>query len=151
MIVFVLRHGERDPDPADALTSEGKKRARLLALMLAENGVGVAFRSELKRNRQMLAPLETKLGTALAVHEVKLNGPGGEPAHIAGIVAGVKAQAAGAVVAVVTHSQTVGPIVAGLGGGPVTVGGNEFDKLFVFVIDAVGTTLLKLRYGVPIP
>ena len=38
MIVFLLRHAERLPDPADDLAPDGVERAKLLAQMLAESG-----------------------------------------------------------------------------------------------------------------
>jgi hypothetical protein len=64
-------------------------------------------------------------------------------------IAAVRSRPADAVVAVVGHSNTVGPIVEGLGGGSVDpVGPEEFDKLLVLFVGPTGTvTLLKLRYG----
>jgi hypothetical protein len=68
---------------------------------------------------------------------------------VAATIAAVKSQPADSVVAVVGHSNTIGPIIDGLGGGIVEeIGANEFDKLFVVFIAPVGTaTLLRLRYG----
>ena len=61
----------------------------------------------------------------------------------------MKSRPIGDIIAVVGHSDTVGPIIEGLGGGPVgLIGPNEFDKLFVLFIDPTNNvTLLRLRYG----
>ena len=47
-----------------------------------------------------------------------------------------------------TYSNTVGPIIEGLGGGTVApIGDAEFDRLFVLVAPPNGDkTLLQLRY-----
>jgi hypothetical protein len=64
-------------------------------------------------------------------------------------VAAVKSCPAHTIIAVVGHSDTVGPIINGLGGGDIdSIGLNEFDKLFVlFKTSSNPTTTLKLRYG----
>ena len=148
MIVFVLRHGERKPDPEDALTSEGKQRAKLLARMLRDSGVTIAYRSDHKRTGEMLDPLGENFAGALTVHTIPIK-TGGPDAHVANVVEAVKAvktSSPDAVIAVVTYNITVGPIVEGLGGGTVAVEEHEFDKLFVLFIGP-GVRLLKLRYG----
>ena len=142
MIVFVLRHADRQPDPIDDLSPSGWERAELLARMLAESGVSVAYHSEAVRARQTLQPLERELGHALSVEGIA-SGDVGET------VRAVKSRSPDAVIVVVGHSNTVGPIVEELGGGPVEpIGLNEFDRLFVLFIDLAGTAILtRLRYG----
>jgi phosphohistidine phosphatase SixA len=144
MIVFVLRHADRQPDPIDDLTPSGQERAELLARMLADSGVSVAYHSGTMRARRTLQPLERELGSALRVEGV---GSG----EVQETVKAVKSQPTDAVVAVVGHSNTVGPIVEKLGGGPVgSINPNEFDKLFVLFVDPAGmATLVRLRYGAP--
>ena len=144
MIVFVLRHADRQPDPIDDLTLSGQERAELLARMLADSGVSVAYHSGTMRARRTLQPLERELGSALRVEGI---GSG----EVQETVKAVKSQPTDAVVAVVGHSNTVGPIVEKLGGGPVgSINPSEFDKLFVLFIDPAGmATLVKLRYGAP--
>jgi phosphohistidine phosphatase SixA len=143
MIILVLRHADRELDPADDLTPAGQERAELLARMLGDSGISVAYHSGAVRARRTLEPLERRLGGALTLEEV---GSG----DVQDTVAAVRSRPADAVIAVVGHSNTVGPIVEGLGGGPVgPMGPGEFDKLFVLFADPTGTvTLLKLRYGV---
>ena len=150
MIVFALRHADRTAD--DDLSPAGRKRALLLARMLAESGVSVVFRSDAVRAARTVEPLKQKLGDALIVKEVGFEGPNGVASHIAKVVDFVKAQPAAAVVAVVSHSNTVGPILQGLGGPNAPIGDNEFDKLFVlFRAPNVPASLTMLRYGAPTP
>lgn len=59
MIVFALRHANRTA--GDDLSPAGELRAKLLARMLAESGVSVAFRSHFIRAVKTLKPLEAKL------------------------------------------------------------------------------------------
>jgi len=149
MIVFLLRHADRRPEPQDDLAPAGVERARLLARMVGESGVSAGFCSEAVRARRTLEPLKQKLEDGLTITVVRTDGPGGTDAHVQEIVRAVKRLAADAVGIVVSHSNTVGPIIAGLGGGPIApIGAGEFDKLFVLFIDPAGAaTLLNLRYG----
>jgi phosphohistidine phosphatase SixA len=141
VIVFVLRHAERQPDPNDDLTPAGKKRAKLLARMLAESGISTAYHSGAVRALRTLEPLKQKLGNALTVAGI-------ESENVQETVDAVKSRPADEIVAVVGHSNTVGPIIEGLGGEPVgPIGSDEFDKLFILFIDPTGkVTLLRLRY-----
>jgi phosphohistidine phosphatase SixA len=148
MIVFVLRHADRETDPADDLTVAGRERADVLAKMLADSRVSVAYRSEFMRTRRTLEPLERKFSN-LTVEEIRLGNMAAD-VYARKVVEAVKSQPANAVVVVVSHSDTVGPIVEGLGGEHIEpISSGEFDKLFVLFVDsATGTaTSLKLRYG----
>ena len=154
MIVFALRHADRQPDPTDDLTLAGAERARLLARMLAESGVSFACCSDTVRARRTLEPLHQKLGNALTVNEVALGNPGaGIALHVQRTVQAVRSQPTDAVVAIVGHSDTVEPIIAGLGGGQIgQISTSEFDKLFVLFIGTDGVaTLARLRYGAATP
>jgi phosphohistidine phosphatase SixA len=143
MIVFVLRHADRMPEPADDLTPAGDERARLLARMLSQCGVSVAFHSDALRTLRTLEPLAQQLGDALTINEI------GPVQHVQSTVQAVKSLPTGTVAVVVGHSDTVVQIIKGLGGGSIgTIGANEFDKLFVLFFDPAGAaTLLRLRYG----
>jgi phosphohistidine phosphatase SixA len=147
MVVFALRHADRTP--ADDLSPAGQQRATLLARMLAESGVSIAYRSDAVRAARTLEPLKQALGAALTIEEVGFPGPSGKELHIAKIVNSIKSLPANAIVAVVSHSNTVGPILEGLGSGPIaTIKETEFDKLFVLFIGAEGPpNLVMMRYG----
>ena len=141
MIVFVLRHADRQPAPKDDLTPAGEKRAELLARMLAESGISTAYHSGAVRALRTLEPLKQKLGNALTVAGI-------ESENVQETVDAVKSRPADEIVAVVGHSNTVEPIIKVLGGGFVgPIGPDEFDKLLILFIDPTGkVTLLKLRY-----
>lgn len=151
MIVFALRHADRTS--ADDLSPAGQERAKLLARMLADSGVHVVFRSDATRAARTVEPLKLRLGDALTVKAVGFPEPNGIAHHVATIVQAVQSLPADAVVAVVSHSNTVGPILLGLGSGPIDpIADNEFDKLFVLFRGAnPPPTLLMLRYGAATP
>jgi 2,3-bisphosphoglycerate-dependent phosphoglycerate mutase len=142
LIIFVLRHADRQPAPDDDLTSAGQERAELLARMLSGSGISTAYHSGAVRARRTLEPLKQKLGDALTVEAI---GSG----DVQRTVAAVKSRSIGDIIAAVGHSDTVGPIIEGLSGESIgLIGPNEFDKLFVLFIDPTDkATLLRLRYG----
>lgn len=147
MMIFVLRHADRNP-AADALSPAGLKRAKFLAHMLAESGVSEAYCSDAQRTHETLAPLKQLLGNELAITEFSAAGPGGPDGHVQAVVAAAAALPATAVAVAVSHSNTVGPIIQGLGGGVIApIGDAEFDRLFICFIPPNGNkALLRLRY-----
>ena len=148
MIVFLLRHADRTGNDAE-LNDLGKQRAALLARMLSESGVSVAFRSDTNRAAKTLEPLTTKLGAVLRVKEIeKKDGDPGD-VHANKVADAVRALPPDTTVAVVGHSDTLGPTIKRLDGGTIDqIEGHEFDKLFVLFIPPNGSaTLVKLRYG----
>jgi phosphohistidine phosphatase SixA len=153
MIVFVLRHADKRLEPnADDLTELGVKRAALLGRMLAESGVTVAFCSTAVRARRTLEPLKSILGAGLTIRLVAI-GANQPQTHVDTIVEGVKQLTPDQVVVVVTHSNTVSPIIQGLGGEAVgDLDDRVFDRLFVLSRKpATKPRLLRLRYGEPTP
>ena len=116
--------------------------------MLSESGVSVAYCSDAVRTQQTLAPLRSLLGDALHIQEVSAAAPGGREAHIATIVTAVGALPEGTRAVVVSHSDTVGPIIERLGGGIISpIAEAEFDRMLVLLGAPGGSkTLLKLRY-----
>ena len=150
MIVFAIRHADKKltPPNADGLTPAGVKRAGLLARMLAESGISMAYSSTAQRARQTLAPLKAKLCAKLSVATVAIDGPGQPDKHVDQIVAAIQQLQPDAVVGVVSHSDTVPLILKALGGGTIEpIEDTAFDKLFVLLDGPAGKTLLRLRYG----
>jgi phosphohistidine phosphatase SixA len=149
MKIIVLRHADKLSPPNDGLKPQGIERAELLARMLADSGLTVAFCSEFKRTAQTLQPLKERLGSALSVKSIAIDGPGGEDAHVQDIVAVVKSLPADTGVIIVTHSNTVDRIIKNLGGGTVKpLEETEFDKLFILFANPPGAAgLVKLNYG----
>ena len=151
MVIFLLRHADRQPG-VDDLSKAGVQRAELLARMLGESGIRIAYCSDAARTRRTLNSLEKKLRGALAVKAVSTKDPDGINRHVKDVIAAVKALPADAVAAVVGHTNTIPKIIAGLGGGSdgTSIEEDEFDKMFVLFIGPGGfVNLLKLRYGAP--
>jgi phosphohistidine phosphatase SixA len=149
MIVILLRHADRTE--ADALSPAGERRAKLLARMLAEAGVSVAFRSQFNRTAQTLAPLQERL-PGLQVKKIEFVDPHDPDGYAATLATAIRALPADAVVAVVGHDNSIGPTIARLGGEAIDeIAAAEFDKLFVLFIGPDRANLLKLRYGDPTP
>ncbi|WP_353830864.1 histidine phosphatase family protein [Mesorhizobium sp.] len=130
------------------MSPAGVKRAKVLAHMLAGSGVSQAYCSDAQRTRETLVPLKQLLGNNLAINEFSAAAPGGPDGHVQAVVAAADTLPATAVAVAVGHSNTVGPIIQGLGGGVIApIGEAEFDRLFVFFIPPNGNkTLLQLRY-----
>jgi phosphohistidine phosphatase SixA len=145
--VIVLRHGERDTPPGVAdeqipLNQAGLDRAAVLAQDLERAGVTAIYVTQKLRTQQTAAPLATASGitpTQLIATDTT------------GLVDAVRSSSNnGGVVVVINHSENLANIVAGLGGGAVTIGPNEFDNLFVLTLNRWGSTkLIKATYGAP--
>ena len=143
MMIVLLRHADPLPNPDNGLSSDGIKRAQLLATMLASSGVTQAYCSDALRTAQTLEPLKIKLGAALAITKVA----GGAAQHSEAIAQAVKALPPETTVAVVSHSDTVPMIIEKLGGGTVApIGPKQFDKLFILSLPGASGGPLLLRY-----
>ena len=140
MLVFVLRHADREPEPSDNLSPAGVERANRLAGMLAHSGVSAAFCSDAKRTRQTLLPLKELLDGALPI-----DAPGDGDPHA--VVAAITSLPAATVAIAVGHSNTVDRIVKDLSGRIITpIQPEEFDRLYVVFNPGNAATLLELRY-----
>jgi phosphohistidine phosphatase SixA len=152
MIVILLRHADRAD--ADELSPAGEQRAKLLARMLADAGVSVAFHSQYKRTAKTLAPLQEKLAK-LQVREITYDDPTDPDGYARKIAAAIDGLPDDSVVAVVGHDNSIGPTIAHLSRGKIDkideIATNEFDKLFVLFTGPDRPALLKLRYGAPTP
>ena len=147
MVVFVLRHADRDP-AADAL-SAGRREARQVSRAYAgRQWSKPSLCSDAQRTHHTLAPLKQALGDRLSITEFSAAASGGLDGHVQAVVAAIAALPATAVAIAVSHSNTVGPIIEGLGGGIIApIGEAEFDRLFVlFIPPNDKKTLLQLRY-----
>lgn len=136
MLIILLRHAERQGVGDDPhLNAAGKRRAKLLAAMLAGAGVSAIFTSTYRRTKETAAPLAALLGST--------------PSVLADDVAAAAAEVrdAGPCVVVVGHTDTVPELIAALGGPTVAIADDEFDRLFVLsTTDADPPQLLSLRY-----
>lgn len=110
--VVIVRHAEKADASADPLLSEaGRARARALAAELSDAHPSVILTSPLQRTILTAAP--TAEYHSVSSEPVSLEGGGG--AHIAAIVARVRALPEDATVLIVGHSNTVPAIARALG------------------------------------
>jgi phosphohistidine phosphatase SixA len=145
MIVFALRHADREP--GDALSTKGIERAKLLARILAEMRIRTAYCSTALRARATLQPLQAALG------ELTVDFVPQDDDHEPHIIAAVQKLSPDTTALVISHSDTVVTIIKGLTGQTVDeIQEKQFDKLFVLSIKAHGTgTVAMLRYGAETP
>lgn len=141
--IFVVRHAERaDAGTAGAtmmandpeLSEAGRARAQSLAAALKDAKITAIYTTEYKRTRQTAEPLASALGLEVTVVPAR---------DMAALVE--KLKGAGNAL-VVGHSNTVGPIIERLGvAGPVTLGDEDYDNLFV-VVRGEKPTLVRLHF-----
>lgn len=140
LAVVLVRHAERVTDGVDpALSPAGRARARLLARMLGDASVQGVYVTQLRRSRQTGAPTAAAAGVSVTEYE----------AHsAAALAATITTSHTSGTVLVVAHSNTVDDIGAALGAAGVgELAENEFDRMFILVRRACGTSVLRLRFG----
>jgi broad specificity phosphatase PhoE len=136
MFVVLLRHAEREAGGTNpSLTAAGRARAKLLASMLAETGIDAIFTSEFKRTKETAAPIAERLGLS--------------PLELDDDMAAAEQQlrSAGQCVLVVGHTDTVPDLISALGGPPVEIPDNAFNRLFVLHVRNDSGNLLSMTYG----
>jgi broad specificity phosphatase PhoE len=121
MMVILVRHAERQPSGTDpGLSAAGKRRALLLATMLAEAGVTAIFTSGARRTKETAAPLAAKVSVASRIIDDDT------------AKARMQILGGGDVVVVVGHSDTVPEFIGALGGpSDLEIDDAEFDRMFV--------------------
>ena len=135
MFVILIRHAEREPAGTDpSLSAAGRRRAKLLADMLADASIGAIFTSEFKRTKETAAPIAQRLHLA----PVQIDDDVSTGAQ--------QVRAAGDRVLVVGHSDTVPALIAQLGGPQVTIPDAAFDRFFVLQVHAASAELLPMKY-----
>ena len=105
MVVVLVRHAEKAPTPADdpGLTDAGRTRAAALADALSDARVDAIITTAVERTRQTAAPLAQKQHVTPIVVQAGAD----TPAHVRAVAAAVRRQAAGPLVVVVGHSNTI--------------------------------------------
>lgn len=146
--VIVVRHAEKEAQPANdpPLTADGQARALALWEAVKDANVTAVITTQLARTKMTAAPTAAHL--AITPEVVNAGGA----THVADVAAAVKRHA-GETVLVVGHSNTVPAIVAALGGKePAAICDPEYDDLFVVTVSAAGTaSVIRSRYGVATP
>lgn len=142
--VYLVRHAEKADDSQDPLLSDaGVQRAEALADSL--DALDAIFVTPFQRTALTAAPAARRLG--LTPTAIPLDG--GPDSLTARTVRALRALPAGSRALVVGHSNTLGPLVAALGGPDFgTLRDCRYDALFVLDLYADGATSLAQRtYG----
>lgn len=123
--VFVVRHAERADakDDASLLSRRGRKRAKLLARVLAAVPLKAVYTTEYERTQQTARPAAEAKGLTVTVTDSE---------KAAALAAELKALPAERDVLVVGHTDTIPDILKGLGvAEAVTIPDGEYDNLFI--------------------
>jgi len=149
IVVIVVRHAEKDTLPPDdpPLTAAGAARALALDRALAAAGVQAVITTQLRRTRETARPIAERLG--LVVQTVKRDED--ITAHARAVAAAVLKEV-GKTVLVVGHGETVGPIIAALGGPQIrNLCANEYSHIFVLVLEAGRARFVRSECGAASP
>lgn len=143
--VILVRHAEKVDESADPELSEtGSARASELMRVLADASVDAILVSPLRRTRDTAMPLAEAIGVMPRV--VKQGATGNEE-----VLAGVRATPDGSTVLIVGHSNTLGPIMEGLGAEPID-SFEAYDNLVVAtLVGERAVSVTRLRYGATSP
>lgn len=145
-VVYLVRHAEKAAEPAadPPLTAAGESRARALADLLRDAGIGAVYSTQFARTRLTAAPTAARFGLEVTV----LSAGGNVAAHARAVADAIRARPGGAVL-VVGHSNTIPTIVEALGApAPGAIRDDEYDSIFVVVLPEDGApTGVRLRYG----
>lgn len=138
LTVIVVRHAEKAGPTGDVPLSEaGRKRAAALAGALKYVDVAAVYTTDLKRTVQTAQPFADSKG--IAITQIRAT-------DLEGLLRAVSAHE-GRKVVVVGHSNTVPALISKLGGPPVTLAEEDYDRLFVLTVYAPGkASLVTLRY-----
>jgi broad specificity phosphatase PhoE len=144
-LVILVRHGEKQPSPADdpSLSDAGVARAKALDVALAHSTPGTIIVSTRKRTSETAAVVQARTGVVPTVI-------GLDAEHVRNVVATVRR--AKGVVLVVGHSNTIPAIVNALAGTILPdLCDASYATLFV-VTPATGAhaaQLVQSSYGTP--
>ena len=149
--VILVRHAEKSSDLQDpGLTSAGLARARALADALQYFRLDGVIVTQYRRTQATAAPLAAVRGLVPVVVPVDP----GVVVHADSIAAAIRRFPPHSAVLVVGHSNTLGRIIAALG-GPTTgsLCDAEYATMFVLTMseDGAPARLLRASFGAPDP
>jgi broad specificity phosphatase PhoE len=148
--VIFVRHADTDatmagPDNDPPLNARGRARAELLADFLADvdvvAGVNAIYASDKRRTQETAAPLAERLNLKVQIAD-----------HLdtRGFMNDVLDDHNGEIVLVVSHSNTIAPLIDELHGSKrlPAFGPDDFDDLYIVTIPWYGRVkTLRLHYG----
>ena len=142
-VIYIVRHAEKDtsnlknPDPG--LTSQGRERAKALALILKRKKLAAVFSTTYKRTTETAAPAAQRSGLPVMNY-----------INADQLVNLIKSSWQNKTILIVGHSNTVLEIAKGLGAHPPIqiLRDDDYDFLFKVTIDKNGDSDLKItRFG----
>jgi broad specificity phosphatase PhoE len=142
--IIVVRHAEAEHQPGGdpALTADGRTRAIELARVLVDTPLHAVYRTHYQRSRETAAQLPRNAGEKATVIE-----------EVPATVAAVRGVPWGTTSLVIGHSNTISDLLRGLTGTALPADEPVlYDRIWVVTLSRDGTTtLLRLRYGAPVP
>ncbi|MCH7725328.1 MAG: DUF3616 domain-containing protein [Planctomycetes bacterium] len=137
--IFVVRHAEKSGDSGDVpLTKAGWRRAAELADVFSSYRLSAVYSTRFKRTQQTAEPTARAAQLEITPYDNATQQWANS----------VLAKNAGGNVLIVGHSNTVGAIVELLSGEDgISVGHDEFDRLFVVRVRGEARNVLAMRYG----
>lgn len=146
-LIVLVRHAEKSAERSDpGLTRGGEKRAADLAGALEGARLTAIYTTQYRRTRLTAEPVAHAQGLTPMV----LPASGDLRSDAAAVAAAINALPAGSAALVVGHSNTLGPIIAALGGPPVPdLCDGEYATLLILERPTGGTgpQLLRSRFG----
>lgn len=153
--VIFVRHAETDasmagPDDDAPLNARGRQRAEVLADFLEDidvvSGVNAIYASDKRRTQETAAPLAKRLNIPVAI---------ADHTDTEGFMDEVRDKHGGKIVLVVSHSNTIAPLIDELHGSKnlPPFGPDDFGELYIVTIPRpLGKVkTLRLHYGDPPP
>jgi broad specificity phosphatase PhoE len=151
-LVILVRHAEKSSGSQDPdLTGAGRERAEALAQALENTRLTAIITTQYQRTGLTAAPLAKQRSLVPRV----VASTGDVQTHAAAIAAALDDLPDGSSALVVGHSNTIGPIIAALG-GPRVPDLCDTEHATIYVLHRIGPapggiSLLKTRYGAPDP
>lgn len=136
LVVFCVRHAEKEEGRDPGLTSVGTKRAADLAAILRDAGITHVHSTDYKRTRLTGKPLAEKLGVKTTLYD---------PRRMPALVE--KMKKIGGRHLVVGHSNTTPTLVRMLGGkAGQAITEKEYDRLYAVTLNGEGVSTVLLRF-----
>ena len=135
--IFIVRHAEKDAD--GQLSEAGIRRAKALSRFLANQNISAVYSTDYART------LNTAKPTAIAAgHKVQTYSPRTTQEWFAGL----KSKHAGQNILIVGHSNTVVPLVNGLGAKMTyEIGELDYQNLFIVAVTHATAQAVRINYG----
>ena len=141
-VALVVRHAEKEAGQDPGLTAAGRSRARELAEVAASFGVRAVYATPLRRSVETARPAAARAKVAV---DTRFG-----PREASSMAAEILSRREPALI--VGHSNTVPAIVRALGGGAIDpMPEDEYDRLLVVRISAMGARAETRRYGARSP